>query len=144
MITVNFRELELGEFWHDEAPRDRGRGGFPLVTAEGTENLGMVYFEIAPGDSLGMHTDSKDELVIVLSGDAVATIGDEHGELVAGMAAFVPAMVPHGFTNIGTETLKVIGVFAGTPITATFRYPLQPWGTHAVEIKSPAALAVAT
>lgn len=67
MIAFTLSELELGEFWHDEAPRDRGRGAFPLVGVPGTDSTGMVYFEIAPGESLDLHTDSPDELVVILS-----------------------------------------------------------------------------
>ncbi|MEZ4571003.1 MAG: cupin domain-containing protein [Thermomicrobiales bacterium] len=55
----------------------------------GTESTGMVYFEIEPGNELGLHTDSPDELLVILSGTARATIGDEVADLSAGSVAFV-------------------------------------------------------
>ena len=68
MITVNFMQLELGEFWHDEAPHDRGRGGVPLVMCARTESLGMVDFEISPGDSLGTPTARQEQRVVLPGG----------------------------------------------------------------------------
>lgn len=136
MITFKLNELQLGEFWHDEAPDQRGRGGFPLVGVEGTESIGMVYFELEPGDSLGLHTDSPDEFVVVLSGTAFATVGDEQGEIGAGSVAFIPSMVPHGFENVGDDMLKVIGIFPTSDVVSTFEYVLQPFGTRVLEFKA--------
>ncbi|HEX2280694.1 MAG TPA: cupin domain-containing protein [Thermomicrobiales bacterium] len=138
MIAFQLSNLELGEFWHDEAPRDRGRGAFPLVGVPGTDSTGMVYFEIAPGDSLGLHTDSPDELVVVLSGTALATVGDETGRLEAGSVAFIPSMAPHGFQSVGSEPLRVVGIFPNSDVVSTFEYALQPWGTRVVAFKGAA------
>lgn len=132
MFLFQFDELEKGDFWHDEVPTARGRGGFPMVGVDGIDSVGMVCFEIEPGNSLGMHTDSQDEVIILLSGKARARVGDETAELNAGGVAFIPAMVPHGFDSIGDEPLKVIGVFSDPDVTSTFEYPMQPWGVREV------------
>jgi len=141
MIAFQLRDLELGAFWHDEAPRDRGRGAFPLAGVPGTESCGMVYFEIDPGDSLGLHTDSPDEVIIVLSGAALATIGGETQRLDAGSVAFIPAMTPHRFQSVGDEPLRAIGVFPDADVVSTFEYALHPWGIRTVEFKATAATA---
>ena len=136
MFAIQTSTLELQESWHDERPTDRVRATFPLLGVPGTDSMGMVYFEVQPGDSLGLHTDSPDELIIVLSGTAIATVGDETAELSAGGVAFIPAMVPHGFQNTGSDTLRVIGVFSSSDLVATFEYALQPLGTRVVDLKA--------
>jgi quercetin dioxygenase-like cupin family protein len=134
MISFQLHQLELGEFWHDEAPEARGLGGFPLAGVPGTKSVGMVYFEIAPGNRLGVHTDSPDEVLVVLSGKARALVGDEVGELQAGSVAFIPSMVPHGFENIGDEPLRCVGIFPRADVVSTFEYPLQPWGAKSISL----------
>jgi quercetin dioxygenase-like cupin family protein len=136
VITFQTDALALGAFWHDEEPRWRGRGGFPLVGVPGTESVGAVYFEIEPGDSLGLHTDSLDEVIVVLSGTALATIGDETGELRTGGVAFIPAMVPHGFKSVGDEPLCCLGIFPDSNVVSTFAYSLQPFETRVLAFKT--------
>lgn len=135
MISFQTDELEIGDFWHDEEPAWRGRGGFPLVGVPGTESMGLVYFEIEPGNSLGLHTDSQDELIVVLSGSALATIGEETAELRAGAIAFIPAMATHGFQNTGSVTLRCAGIFPDSDVVSTFKYDLQPFGTRVLSFK---------
>lgn len=141
MIAMKLNELELGEFWLEEVPTARGRGGFPLVGVPGTESTGMVYFEIEPGNELALHTDSPDEVIVVLSGTARATVGDEVGELAAGSVAFIPSMVPHGFKSIGDETLRCLGIFPDSDVVSSFEHPLQPWGTRTISVQPEAATA---
>lgn len=136
MIAFRLDELQLNDFWHNESQRARGKGAFPLVGVPGTESSGMVYFEIAPGDNLALHTDSPDEILIVLGGTARATVGDETGELPAGSVAFIPGMVPHGFENIGDDTLRCLGVFPDSDVVSTFEYALQPFGTRVLSFKA--------
>lgn len=135
VFTVDFKNLELRDFWHDEAPRERGRGSLPFGAADGAAQLSVVYLEIAPGDHFGLHTDSADELVIIVSGDAVVTAGGASAELDAGMAAVIPALTPHSYTNISAEPLRILAIFAGSPVTSAFQYPLQPWGARTVEVQ---------
>jgi quercetin dioxygenase-like cupin family protein len=142
VIAFQTRDVELGDFWHDEQPNARGRGGFPWVGVPETDSFGVVYFEIDPGNSLGLHTDSPDEVVVILSGRAIATIGDERAELGAGGVAFIPSMVPHGFDSIGNEPLRVVGIFPDSNVVSTFEYAMQPWNSRIIEFKATAEAAV--
>jgi quercetin dioxygenase-like cupin family protein len=136
MITFQTGELEIGDFWHEEEPLARGRGGFPLAGVPGTESMGLVYFEIEPGNSLGLHTDSQDEIVVLLSGAATGTVGDETGELSTGAVVFIPAMVPHGFKNTGSDVLRCVGIFPDSNVVSTFEYALQPFGSRVVPFRA--------
>jgi len=140
MITCQLLEQELLETWQEEDPSARVRSTFPLVGVPGTEQLGVVYFEVEPGNILGTHTDSQDEIVVLLSGSGEGTVGDETGRLEAGGLVYIPAMVPHGFLNTGTETLRCVGIFAGAGVVSTFEHALQPMGLRVLEHQALAAV----
>ena len=109
-------------------PHKRVRVNFPINKAAGSADSAVVYFEVAPGDRLASHTDSEEEVLYIVAGEAEATVGDETGRVRAGDLAVIPAMVPHGLVNVGDETVKVVGFFSGAEITSTFEEPVQPVG----------------
>mgnify|MGYP000489455243 CR=1 FL=1 len=134
MTTANLNQLELTEFRGVENNRQHCHATFPLFSAHGTKKLATVYFEIEPGDHLGTHTDSAEELLIILAGDAKVTIGKEVSKVSAGKLALVPEMVPHNIANMGNITLKVLGVFGGANnIIATFENDWLPTNSNVVD-----------
>lgn len=138
MFAVQLSDLELPQAWQEHDPRLRWRVQFPFMGVPNTESFGVVYFEVEPGDALAMHTDSKDEIVILLSGDGEGAVGDETQRLSAGVVVCIPAMVPHVFRNTGTETLRTVGIFAGAMVPHTFAEPVMPMGQRV--IGSPSAV----
>jgi quercetin dioxygenase-like cupin family protein len=96
----------------------------------GARDTAAVYFEVEPGDRLGTHTDSAEEVLYIVAGRGEAEVGDERGDVSAGDLAVIPAMVPHGIVNTGEETLKVVGFFCEAEITSTFEESVQtiPFG----------------
>jgi len=131
VINAKIGELELLEGWYEDDPTMRVRFNFPFYVGTGTKNTAVVYFEIEPGHRLGMHADSAEEIVLILEGEAEATVGDERGRVSAGEIAVLPAMVPHGFRNIGDETVRVVGFFSSNVVASTFDRPLMPFGQRA-------------
>lgn len=109
MISVDLNNLELGELRGIDHPTMHNRSTFPLGGPLGTETSAMVYFELDPGDTLGRHTDSVEEVVLLLSGTVEAEVGEEEIRLAQGQVAVVPAMMPHDFRNVGEETARVVG-----------------------------------
>jgi oxalate decarboxylase/phosphoglucose isomerase-like protein (cupin superfamily) len=73
-----------------------------------------------------MHTDSAEEIVLILSGKAEAIVGDERGELTVGGLGLVPALVPHDVRNIGEETVRVVGFFSSNTVVSVFDDPIMP------------------
>jgi quercetin dioxygenase-like cupin family protein len=106
----------------------RAKATFPFSAATGTKNTAVVYFEVEPGHRLGTHTDSAEELLLLLGGTAEVSVGEEQGQVSAGEMALVPAMVPHSVRNVGDETLRVVGFFSSSTVMATFDQPLVPMG----------------
>jgi quercetin dioxygenase-like cupin family protein len=121
MTTVNLNQLELMEFTGKDKPTQHCRATFPMLGAHGTQQSATVYFEIEPGDNLGRHTDSAEELLLILEGEVEVTIGEETSLALKDTIALVPQMVPHDLRNIGNSTAKVLGFFGGANnIIATF------------------------
>ena len=132
MYTADLNQLELLNAWYDDDPAMRIRVNFPFYAGSGNEASSVVYFEIEPGHYLGTHSDSAEEIVLILAGTVEASLGDEVGLLRAGQAALIPALVPHGVRNVGNETARCVGFFAGAEVVSTFEQPIMPHGQRVV------------
>ncbi|MBX3060499.1 MAG: cupin domain-containing protein [Anaerolineae bacterium] len=136
MISVNLNNLSLTEFWGENRPEIHNRSTFPLLGAMGTENSATVYFELDPGDVLGWHTDSVEELLLILAGTVEVFVGEEKGQLVQGDLALVPTMAPHNVRNVGQETARVLGFFGSNNFVATFDVPFAPAGVSVIDTRA--------
>jgi quercetin dioxygenase-like cupin family protein len=132
MIAEKIDGLELMEVWYEDDPTMRLRVNFPFYLGTGTRSTAVVYFEVEPGHRLATHTDSAEEILLVLEGTAEVSLGDERGRLSAGEMALVPAMEPHGLRNAGQETVRVAGFFSSNVVVSTFDRPMMPFGQRVV------------
>ena len=132
MIGARIGELELREVFYEDDPTMRVSVDFPFYAGTGTKSTAMVYFELEPGCRLGTHTDSAEEIILILQGEAEATVGNERGLLSEGDMAVVPAMVPHALRNAGDETVRVVGFFSSNVVVSTFDRPMMPIGQRVV------------
>ena len=132
MITERIDQLELLEVWYEDDPTMRVKVNFPFFLGTGTKNTAVVYFEIEPGYRLGTHTDSAEEILLILEGEAEVSLGDEPGRVSAGEMALVPAMVPHSLRNTGNETVRVTGFFSSNVVVSTFDLPMMPFNQRVV------------
>ncbi len=104
-------------------PFDRGNGvvTLPYVGRWNCETnrvtTGQTQFAVGTG--LPLHSHNVEESVLVLEGEAVAEIGDERFDLVAGDATWVPAGIPHRFVNRGQGPLRIYWVYGGRDVTRT-------------------------
>jgi quercetin dioxygenase-like cupin family protein len=130
MQAVQIDELDLFEAWSQGDPGMRVRAGFPISSGTGTKSTTVVYFELEPGEHLGTHTDSAEEVLLVVSGRGEATIGDERAAVQTGILAVVPALIPHSVKNTGEETLRVVGFFSSSTVLSIFDEPMEPFGTR--------------
>ena len=130
MQAVQISELELFEGWSQSDADMRVRAGFPISSGTGSKSTAVVYFELEPGEHLGTHTDSAEEVLYVVSGSGEATIGDELASVKAGTLAVVPALIPHSVKNTGKETLRVVGFFSSSAVLSIFDEPMEPFGTR--------------
>jgi quercetin dioxygenase-like cupin family protein len=132
VVAETMEDLELMEVWYETDRTMRLKVNFPLFLGTGTKNTAVVYFEIEPGYRLGTHTDSAEEILLILEGQVEVSLGEEEGRLSAGQMAVVPAMVPHGMRNVGEERVRVAGFFSSNVIVSTFDKPVMPFGQRVV------------
>jgi quercetin dioxygenase-like cupin family protein len=132
VIAERIDQLELLEVWYENDPTMRLKVNFPFFVGTGTKSTAVVYFEIEPGHRLGTHTDSAEEILLILEGEAEVSLEDVQGRLSAGEMALVPAMVPHGMRNAGDETVRVVGFFSSNVVVSTFDQPMMPFGQRVV------------
>ena len=143
MFAVQLADRDLADITSETDETRQMRVDFPISSTAGAASTAVVYFELEPGEHTGMHTDSAEEIVLVLSGRAEAIVGDERGELSAGGLGLVPALVPHDVRNIGDETVRVVGFFSSATVVSVFDDALMPAGTRVVGTPLPEADAVA-
>lgn len=127
MLTVNLQDVELNE---NPMPVGSVRFEFPLHSGAGTASVATVLFELDPGSELATHTDSAEEILLVLAGEGEAHVDGETVRVRPGDLALVPAMAPHGARNTGDTTLRVLGFFSSSTVVSTFEPPIGPEGEH--------------
>ena len=128
----------------DLAMRDAAPGklvAFPLHAGTGTAASAAVYFVLEPGVAVGTHTDSSEELLVILEGEAEATVGDERGTLRAGDVAVVPPSMPHDVRNVGDGPLRVFGAFAGSTVVHVFEDAPGPDAPQVIVTGAPVPMA---
>ena len=119
MFTIDLDDFEL------MSVRPGLRVSFPFHSATGTASTATVLFELDPGAELPVHTDSAEELLVVVQGTGEARVGDEVGRIGPHEVALVPPMAPHGLRNIGDDPLRVFGTFSSSTVVSTFAEGLE-------------------
>jgi quercetin dioxygenase-like cupin family protein len=133
MLTVNLNDLPLQETWVDAIPSQRAYSTLPFLGRKENENTSVVYFELRPGEELGSHTDSAEEVLFILEGRVEVIVGDEKGIVEAPALALVPTMAPHNMRNIGDVRVKIVGFFTSRYIVSTFDNQWQPFGANVID-----------
>ena len=129
-MQVAFDALELRDAWLDSDPSARWRLNVALSELTGTESCSLIYLELDPGCRLPRHTDSAEEIVLVLSGSVIARVAERELEVGAGGVVVIPEQAPHEIRNSGPAVLRAVGFFATASPVATFDEPVRPGGTR--------------
>ncbi|MFD1515077.1 cupin domain-containing protein [Halomarina rubra] len=132
--SVSTTDLELTDNWYADDPSVAWRDNFPFTpgtpgtTGVVAESMLVVYAEFDAGKALGRHTDSAEELLVVLDGTLEVQVGEERRRLDAGGMTLVPETVPHEVRNVGESLARMVAVFPTTAVTSTFDAPVMPFG----------------
>jgi quercetin dioxygenase-like cupin family protein len=141
VIIANLEELELMSGWGENDPTMRGRVNFPIYAAQGSEASATVYFEVDPGEHIGRHTDSAEEILYIVDGQGEAVLGDERVPVSRGALALVPELVPHDLYATGDTPLRVLGFFAAAMVESVFDEKMEPMGRRVLGTPPVEALA---
>jgi len=119
---------DLSDAWLDGDPAARWRSGSVLGSGTGARAAGASLLEVDPGCRLPRHTDSAEEVIVVVAGEAEVTVGAESTTLGPGEMALVPEDAPHEVRNAGDEVLRFAAVYAAADVMTTYEAPVQPAG----------------
>jgi quercetin dioxygenase-like cupin family protein len=139
MIAMQLTELELEEMWVEGKPSHRVKVQMPLAEVPDTESIGVIYVELEPGDVAETHTHDVDEILILLAGKSEVSVDNESHLLSSGGMVFIPKDVSHGFRNVGSETLRAVGIFDGAKVVSEFDSVIMPIGTKILTDETVAA-----
>ena len=128
MLATRLDSLELDETRSKEDPSLRAPTAYPLSWERGARGSAVVYFELEPGCHLGVHSHSAEEVVLVLSGEVDASVGDEEERLAAGTLTLVPAATRHDVRCVGSERARCVGFFPAAAVQTIYEQPLEPDG----------------
>jgi quercetin dioxygenase-like cupin family protein len=141
MYTIQTRELDLMPAHHRSDEENVVRAAWPVHRGTGARSTAAVLFELAHGTRLGTHTDSAEEVLVVLDGEVEFVVGDERRRASAGAIAVVPAEVPHDVIGVGDTPARVAGVFSSNTIVSVFDDEWVPYGTRVLGTPPPDELA---
>jgi quercetin dioxygenase-like cupin family protein len=143
MHSVQTQELDLLPAHHRDDEGNVVRASWPVHRGTGARSSAAVYFELERGMRLGRHTDSAEEVLVVLDGEVDVLVGDERRRVTAGGIAVVPAEVPHDVVGAADATARVTGVFASSTIVSVFDDEWVPYGTRVLGTPPPAEVLAA-
>lgn len=129
MFSITPDTAEFSDSWQEEAPGARWRSAPGHSPSEGAQASGSSLLEVDPGHHLPRHTDSAEEIVVVLAGEAEVIVGDERTPVGAGGLALVPKCVPHEVHNVGGQLLRFAAVYAEPDVVTTYEREIQPDGS---------------
>jgi quercetin dioxygenase-like cupin family protein len=138
VYTVETQGLELLPAHHRDDEANVVRAAWPVHRGTGARSTAAVYFELAPGSHLGVHTDSAEEVLVVIAGEVDVVGGGDRRRVRAGGMAVVPAEAPHDVVSAGGSTARVIGVFSASTVVSVFDDEWLPYGTRVLGTPPPA------
>ncbi len=86
-----------------------------LISTEEGPHFAMRKFTMQPGGGMPNHTNLVEHEQYVLGGHAKIGIGEEVFEVQKGDVIFIPAGIPHWYTNIEDEPLEFLCLVPNQP-----------------------------
>lgn len=137
MLSAQTQNLDLVHFSSPDDDTRIARATWPVHREAGAASTAVVYIELDPGMHLGRHTDSAEEVLVVLEGEVEVVVGSERGRVRAGGVAVVPSMAPHDVISVGESTARVAGMFSSNTVVSRFDGVWEPMGTRVVGTPPP-------
>ena len=90
-----------------------------LIPPDEGPHFAMRRITMQPGGDMPNHTNAVEHEQYVLGGRAKIGIGNEIFEVQTGDVVFIPAGIPHWYTNIGDEQFEFLCFVPNEPDTIT-------------------------
>lgn len=130
MKTIRLGEVELSTTWSKADPAIRNGVGYPLSWATGAASSALVVFELDPGNRLGRHRHTAEEVVVVIKGTVEVEVDNERQTVTSPAAALAPAMSPHDVRNVGEEVALCVGFFSSAAVVTLYEDEMEPGGSR--------------
>ncbi|HVE75248.1 MAG TPA: cupin domain-containing protein [Actinomycetota bacterium] len=118
------------------------QAGWAMFYATGNLATSALLTVLEPGGRIPTHSDSAEEIILVLEGTIEAQVGDEKTTLEAGMMGVNPALELHSMVNVGTTTSRVVGFMASNAIVSEFpEAAIMPLNSKVIGTPPPEAAA---
>jgi quercetin dioxygenase-like cupin family protein len=137
IVTARLGDAELHAGWqaHDESIR--ASFAFPMFWATGNAGTAVLYVELEPGKGGPRHTDTPEELLLVVEGEVEVSLGDDRIVVGPEELVLIPSMVPHSFRNVGPGRARIVGFFNANAVVARFDDPVEPMSTRTLGTPTP-------
>jgi quercetin dioxygenase-like cupin family protein len=120
------RYEDLSEQWVEGRDELRWRSTLGITPEGGARRASTSLEEVPPGCALPRHTDSAEETIVVVAGEAEVELDGERGTVPAGGVALVPEGVPHQVFNAGEDPLRFVAVYADVDVVTRYEDTVQP------------------
>lgn len=104
MLSREYRDVPRELVGEDKSIR------WLIGESEGAPNFAMRLIEFEPGAVFETHQHPYEHEIFVVEGEGVAHTPDGEERMHPGVALYVPPGQPHGYRNVGQETLRFICV----------------------------------
>ncbi|MDP4262826.1 MAG: cupin domain-containing protein [Bacteroidota bacterium] len=118
----------------DEGEAVRMRDGTAIVKikiskTQGAKSICFLSESFKPGDSLPVHKHlNEDELIFLLKGSGLFTLGNQQYPISEGAVAMVPRGIWHGLQNTGDEDIEIRFAYTPSGFEGFFREVGTPVG----------------
>ena len=108
----NVDDLETVSLASGASDDAKWTGGYFAYGGSKAEQSATIYFAIPPGQRLGKHVDTAEEVQYILSGSADLLLEEGSKPVKAGDVFVLPEGVSHDLHNTGSEDLRVLAFFS--------------------------------
>lgn len=140
MVSANLNELELHTGTIEGDLDVEAHFAFPMFWQTGNASTAVLCVELEPGKGGPRHVDMPEEILLVVDGEVEIEVDEEREVFGPGGLVLVPAMVPHGFRNVGETRARIVGFFSSNTVVAIADEVVQPIGSRVIGSPSPEAV----
>lgn len=126
MLCLELNKLPMQTLWVEGEPDIRQRAAYLTHWLAGACSSAAVYIELEPGASVGRHRHSSEEVVLILEGEVIVTVGDESRSVVGPAITVAPALVRHDLKCVGEQLARCVGFWSSSSVISLWDKKLAP------------------
>jgi quercetin dioxygenase-like cupin family protein len=122
---------------HRDRPVILSGSGHPSLSMVVNREVGARSMSVwttfhKPGEEVPLHVHDYEEIITIISGEAIVTVACESIPVRADMSIVIPPLTPHGYKNSGDGILRIIACFPDPDAVLGKRVDLPAQGGESV------------